>query len=186
MALPLTQLATTDTFRKWFQLTNNLVSLLNASVVADNTIANGVFTISTNSSFNVANVFTVNSSLSFHNSNTTFAANVVVSSNAAIFNMSAAKFIMASPNGTFVNNSLLDCQRECHFLGRHHGQRIYQHRRHVDVAGNVVITSGEVITGPINARQVSSHKRTQCLCLQPSTLPKSTTTDQRVLMNVRL
>jgi hypothetical protein len=154
MPLPLAQLATTDTFRKWFQLTNNLVSLLNASVVADNTVANGIFTLSTNSSFNVANVFTVNSSLISHSSNTTFASNVVVSSNALTFNMSAAKFIMQSPNGTFVNNSLLTVNANAIFLGDITVNASINIAGTLTIAGNVVITSGEIITGPINARQI--------------------------------
>jgi hypothetical protein len=154
MPLPLTQLATTDTFRKWFQLTNNLVSLLNVSVVADNTVANGIFTISPNSTFNVANVFTVNSSLVFHGANTTFAANVVVSSNAATFNMSAAKFLMQSPNGTFVNSSLLTVNANAIFLGDITVNASLNIAGTLTIAGNVVITSGEIITGPINARQI--------------------------------
>ena len=109
MPLPLTLLATTDTFRAWFQLTDNIVSLLNSSVVGDNVVAYGVFTIGANSntSFSVANNFTVNASaVGFKNANVSVSSNVAVTSNANVFNMAANNFIVQPLQGTIFNSNV--------------------------------------------------------------------------------
>lgn len=108
MSLPFSILATTDTFRTWFNLTNNVVSILNGSTVADNTTAYGVFTIgaNANTSLSVAGLLTVNSTLILTKGNTTLAANVSVSSNANVFNLAAGTFLIQPLNGTIVNSAL--------------------------------------------------------------------------------
>lgn len=106
--MPITPVATTDTFRTWLQATNTVIDFLNTKVVADAIVAYGVFTIgaNANTSLAVSNNFFVNTSLILVKANTTLAANVVVTSNANVFNMAAGSFIIQPINGTVVNSAI--------------------------------------------------------------------------------
>jgi hypothetical protein len=106
---PLTLIATTDTFRTWFQLTDNIVSLLNTSALVDNVVAFGVFTIgaNANTSLAVSNGFFVNTSLILTKTPATLAANVTISANANVFNIASNNVIIQPLQGTTFNSNVV-------------------------------------------------------------------------------
>lgn len=116
--LPLSSLATTDTFRTWFQLTDNIVSLLNTSVVGANVVVYGVFTIGANSntSFSVSNNFLSNSSGILFTGNTTIAANLSITSNANAVIISANNLTISPLNGTLFGSNVV-VNASASFLG---------------------------------------------------------------------
>jgi hypothetical protein len=155
MPLPLTPISTTSTFRQWFNLTNNVVSILNASVVADNVTAFGVFTIGANSntSLAVTNNFFVNTTAISFRANTTLNSNVVIASTANLFNISANIVLLQPAQGTIVN-TLLTMNANAVFLQPITVNSTMNVAGNLVVGGNLTIANGEIIIGPINARQI--------------------------------
>lgn len=138
MPLPVTLINENSTFRAWFNLTNNVASILNANVVADNVVAVGAFIIAAASNLAVSNVFFVNGSLILTKANTTLAANVTVSSNTLVFNLASNTFIIQPISGTIVNTSIV-VNAASTFLAP------------ISANANVSITNGQVdITGNLN------------------------------------
>src|SRR4051812_39848664 len=144
MPLPLTLLATSDTFRAWLQITNNIAGLLNANVVAANTVAKGVFTIAADpaTSLAVSNTFFVNTTLILTSANTTLAANVTVSANANVFNIAANNLIIQPVNGTTFNSNVV-VNSVTSFLGTITANAA------VTVNGAVSITGATTVNGAI-------------------------------------
>lgn len=110
MPLPLTALNTTDTWRTWFNRTNEIITSLNGEVVGANVTAYGTFVVGgaaiANTSLLVEGIFKVNSSLIFASGNTTLAANVTATSNANVINFASGSLILQPINGTLVNTAI--------------------------------------------------------------------------------
>src|SRR4051812_8851068 len=108
MPLPLTALIETNTFRTWFNRTNEIIASLNTEVIAAGINAYGVFAIAAaaNTSLNVANVLFVNTSIIQTTANVTMTANVTITSAANQVNISAKTLLLQSINGTIINSVL--------------------------------------------------------------------------------
>lgn len=110
MSLPLVNIVTTDTFRTWYNRTNDIINSLNNEVVAANTTAYGVFTVGgagvANTSLIVEGILKVNSSLILASGNTTLAANVTATANANVINIVSGALILQPLNGTTVNTAI--------------------------------------------------------------------------------
>lgn len=109
MALPLTALIETNTFRTWFNRTNEIISSLNTEVLAAGINAFGHFVVAAaaNSSLNVSGgVLYVNTSVIQTTANVSMTANVTITSAANVVNISAKQLLLQSQNGTIINSFL--------------------------------------------------------------------------------
>lgn len=102
--MAITYIFTTDTFRIWFNKTNEIIDHLNASVLGDGTIANGDFTA--NGSLRVIDTFKANSSEVLLSGNTVITANVVVTSNSDLVNFAPLQVTFNPLNGSLFNTDI--------------------------------------------------------------------------------
>jgi len=102
--MPITDLLQTQTFRDWFNKTNEIIDALNSSVLGDGVVANGAFTV--NGSLLVVNTFFANSTLVDLRGNTTITANVVVTANSNSWNFAGGSLLLQPVNGTSVNSPM--------------------------------------------------------------------------------
>jgi UDP-3-O-[3-hydroxymyristoyl] glucosamine N-acyltransferase len=103
--MPIIDLLQTQTFRDWFNKTNEVIDKINASVLGDGTIATGVYIINPGS-LEIVNTFFANASVVNLRGNTTLTANAVVSSNCNVWNFACGTLLIQPINGTTVNSSL--------------------------------------------------------------------------------
>ena len=99
--MSITHIFTTDTFRIWFNKTNEIIDALNGTTLIDGQVANGNFTA--NGSLRVIDTFKANSSEVLLSGNTVITANVLVTSNADIVNLAPMQVVLNPVNGTLFN-----------------------------------------------------------------------------------
>lgn len=147
-------LNTTDTFRTWFNKTNEIVGQLNAGVVSAGATVYGAFTLgaAANTSLLVSNNFLVNSSLILATGNTTLAANVLISSNALVMTIAANTLVLQPAGGTLVNTPLTVNANA--ILASVTANGTWALTGDETITGNVTITGGLTANGVLNARQV--------------------------------
>jgi carbonic anhydrase/acetyltransferase-like protein (isoleucine patch superfamily) len=102
--MPITSILTTNTFRDWFNKTNEIINKLNTGVVTDGAVANGTYSV--NGSFSVVSTFVANTSVVLHTGNTTFAANAVATANCNSWNFACGTLLIQPINGTTVNSAI--------------------------------------------------------------------------------
>jgi hypothetical protein len=153
MSLP--NLAESDLFRTWFNLTNSIVDRLNGNVVSDGVEVYGVYKVkkAANSSVNWCDGLTVNSSAIDISTNTTFSANVVVDTTVAIFNMAANTFIVQSVGGSRFDTALV-VNAAATFLGNVYANATLSVNGNVSFTGNTRLTGPLVANGMISTRQI--------------------------------
>jgi hypothetical protein len=105
--MPITHIALSNTFRFWFNKTNEIIDKLNDGVASDGGTAYGAFIYgnAANTSLSVTGALYVNNTSITANANTTFNSNTVFSTNANILNIAAQTTLLQSPLGTFINVS---------------------------------------------------------------------------------
>lgn len=101
--MAITHIFTTDTFRIWFNKTNEIIDRLNTAVLGDGIIANGNFTV--NGSFRVIDTFLANSSEVLLSGNTVITANLTVSGTGLV-NFAPANVVFNPLNGTLFNTDI--------------------------------------------------------------------------------
>jgi|SRR5579872_7287685 len=153
--MSIANLLITDTFRTWFNLTNDIIDELNNTTLVAGETVFGAFTLGTasNTSFNIIGSLNVNSTAIVASSNTTFNANVVVSSSANLFNIAAKTLLLQSVTATIINASPLTVNANATFLGP------VSVNNDVTISGNTssnnfVLSGLANVAGPLNARQV--------------------------------
>ena len=97
-------LLTTNTFRDWFNTTNDIINALNANTLVAGIVANGAFTV--NGSLSVVNTFFANASVVQVYGNTTFAANTSANSSCNVWNFACGSLLIQPLNGTIVNTAI--------------------------------------------------------------------------------
>jgi hypothetical protein len=102
--MAITHIFTTDTFRIWFNKTNEIIDNLNVAVLGDGVIANGDFTA--NGSLRVIDTFKANSSEVLLSGNTVITANVVVTSNTDLVNFAPLQVVFNPLNGSLFNTDI--------------------------------------------------------------------------------
>jgi len=103
--MAINDLLVTQTFRDWFNKTNEIIDFLNSQVVGNGTIANGNFVV--NGSLQVINTFLANSTIVQVSGNTTLAANTTVTGNCNVWNFACGSLLIQPLNGTTVNSGML-------------------------------------------------------------------------------
>lgn len=103
--MPIALLLTSDSFRGWFNKTNEIVAALNGTTVVAGVVANGAFTV--NGSLLVVNTFLANTTAVRLTGNTLIAANTVVNTSTNVFNFACGSLLIQPINGTTVNTSIL-------------------------------------------------------------------------------
>ncbi len=99
--MSITHIFTTDTFRIWFNKTNEIIDRLNGAVLGDGNIANGDFTA--NGSLRVLNTFLANSSEVLLSGNVFVSSNVTVTSNSDLVNFAPGQVVFNPLSGTLFN-----------------------------------------------------------------------------------
>jgi hypothetical protein len=102
--MPISALLTTNTFRDWFNKTNEIITKLNSGTLVDGSTANGAFTV--NGSFVVLSTFSANASLVALTGNTAVSANVSANSSCNVCNFACGSLLLQPINGTVVNTSI--------------------------------------------------------------------------------
>lgn len=140
--MPITNLLTTDTFTDWFNITNDIIDVLNANSLVAGVVANGAFTV--NGSLLVVNTFFANASVVQISGNTTFAANAIATSNCNVFNFACGSLLIQPLNGTVVNTAIT-VNAVATFL-----QGIIANAN-VSITGSFSVTGNSYFDGPISA-----------------------------------
>jgi len=154
--MPITNLSVTDTFRVWFNKTNEVIDKLNTGVVADGATAYGTFILgtNTNTSFSMIGVLVVNSTAVNVAANLAIGANATVGTTARVFNVSSNTFLLQSPGGTIINASPFSVNANALFTGAVSIQNNVTIAGVLNISGNLVISNAEIIAGALNLRQI--------------------------------
>lgn len=143
--MPISDLLQTQTFRDWFNKTNEIIDTLNASTLANGVVATGVYVINPGS-FQVVNTFFANSSVVIASGNTIFAANVVATANCNVWNFACGTLLIQPLNGTVVNTSMqFTTAAPVTFLGT------VSANANVSITGDVSQTGNTLINGTFNS-----------------------------------
>lgn len=142
MSIP--NLLDTDTFRTWANLTNQLITALNANVLFTGATTNGAFTV--NGSLQVVNTFLANSSAVRISGNTTFNANALITS-CNVWHFTCDTLLLEPLSGTTVNSVIT-------FLANVYANAAVSISADVTQSGNLSITGTETLSGPLITRQV--------------------------------
>lgn len=150
--MPIDNLLQSQTFRAWFQKTNELVDALNGSVLTAGSVANGAFVA--NGSLQVVNTFFANSTVVELRGNTAIKANTVVTAN--VWNFAGNTVIIQPINGTVVNSAIqFNATAPVTFLG------VVSANANITVTADYTQTGNALFNGtlssnagPIIARQV--------------------------------
>jgi hypothetical protein len=145
-------LVTTNTFRDWFNKTNEIITALNANTMVAGAVATGTFVV--NGSLQVVNTFLANSTVVHLRGNTTFAANVVATANCNVWNFSCAALVIQPTNGTIVNTAIT-INAFSTFLGQGTFFANLTFNNDITQAGNTLINGALTVNAqPLFVRQV--------------------------------
>ena len=175
--MSITNLSVTDTFRIWFNKTNEIINKLNTGVVADGTVAFGVFAlgVAANTSFDMVGALAVNSSSINASANLTVRANTTITSDANVFNLASSRTLLQSPLGTIINASPFTVNSNALFTAAVTISNNVTLQGTMNIAGNLVISNAEIIAGPLNIRQILFGQANAMLV--PAAISSPTTND---------
>ncbi len=140
----------TNTFRDWFNKTNEIIAKMNSGALVDGVVANGAFSV--NGSLLVVNTFSANSTKVDLRGNTTFTANVVITSNCNVWNFACGTLLIQPINGTVVN-SAISINGAATFLQPITANANVFITADLTQTGNVLVTGTMVANGALVTRQ---------------------------------
>jgi hypothetical protein len=103
--MPISALLESQTFRDWFNKTNEIITALDDTTLSDGVVANGSFTA--NGSLRVVNTWKANSSLVLHSGPTRLDGNVTITSNANTVIISPERLTVAPLDGSLFNSNVV-------------------------------------------------------------------------------
>jgi len=166
--MPITALQQTDTFRTWYNRTNEIIDQLNTKVLSDNATVNGVFTIGTGS-LSVANLFSVNTTSIVLKGTTVLSSNVTINSSANIVNIAAGSLLI---NANTVVNNPLTVNAALAITGNTNAVGSLTRTGDESITGNVAVTGGvSVANGALTIRNVTFGSPSSTLSPAPLTNP---------------
>jgi cytoskeletal protein CcmA (bactofilin family) len=151
--MPITPIITTNTFRDWFNKTNEIIAKMNAGTLVDGVVANGAFTV--NGSLLVVNTFSANSTKVDLRGNTTFTANVTATSNCNVWNFACGTLIIQPLNGTMVNTDITINGAATFLQAVNFSANVNITADQSVVTGNLIITGTSTANGPLIAQHIA-------------------------------
>jgi hypothetical protein len=151
--MPITPIVTTNTFRDWFNKTNEIVAALNSSALVDGVVANGAFTV--NGSLLVQNTFKANSTLVWAQGNTKFSANVTVTSNCNVWNFACGTLLIQPLDGTMVNSDITINGAATFQQVTNFGANVFIIADASELTGNLLLTGTLTANGPMFAQYIA-------------------------------
>lgn len=151
--MSISAIVTTNTFRDWFNKTNEIINALNSGTLVDGVVANGSFTV--NGSILVVNTFSANSTLVWARGNTKFSANVTATANCNVWNFACGTLLIQPEDGTFVNTDITVNAFATFLFDTTFGANVFITADQSELTGNLLLTGTMTANGPLLAQHIA-------------------------------